>query len=100
MGNTLYRVVLVSMAVSMMACAPSADQLAQVRSEQEWAAYFRQVRQECSQQVPGACRRFEGALNAQEAYNLYYSKTVPGLATPPFVPATVTIHPLSIGGFR
>jgi hypothetical protein len=61
----------------MMGCAPSASQMSQTQTEQRWDAYFRKVRQECIDEVPRACTRFENALAAQQAYNLYYnSKTI------------------------
>jgi hypothetical protein len=79
----------------MIGCAPTASQIAQNRNEQQWAAYFRKVRQECIDDVPGACKRFEDALVAQRAYTLYYdSKTIPGLATPTFTTVTV---PVAVG---
>jgi hypothetical protein len=82
-------------AAVMMGCAPSASQLAQTRTEQSWATHFRQDRQECLDNVPRACTRFENELAAQRAYDLYYnSKTIPGLSTPAFAPVTV---PVSIG---
>ena len=79
----------------MMGCAPSASQIAQTRTQQSWAANFRKVRQECIDNVPGACTRFENELRELQAYNLYYnSKTIPGLSTPAFTPVTV---PAAIG---
>ena len=91
----------------MMGCAPSASQIAQTRTEQRWAADFRTARQECIDNVPRACTRFENALAAQRAYNLYYySITIPGLSTPVFtpvtVPAAIAIPRFSggMGGFR
>jgi hypothetical protein len=85
-----------AMAVAaMMGCAPSARQITQTQTEQSWAAYFRNARQECIDNVPGACTRFENALAAQRVYNLYYnSKTIPGLSTPAFTPVTA---PVAIG---
>jgi hypothetical protein len=94
-------------AVSLMGCAPSASQIAQTRTEQSWAAYFRKVRQECIDNVPGGCTRFEHALAVEEAYSLYYySKTIPGLSTPVFtsmaVPGAIAVPRFSggMGGFR
>jgi lipopolysaccharide export LptBFGC system permease protein LptF len=82
-------------AAVMIGCAPSATQIAQTRSEQSWAADFRKSRQECVDNIPRACTRFENALAAQRAYNLYYySKTIPGLSTSAFTPVTV---PVAIG---
>jgi hypothetical protein len=82
-------------AAVMMGCAPSASQIAETRTDQSWAAEFRKDRQECIDNVPHACSRFENELTAQQAYNLYYnSKTIPGLATPTFTPVTV---PVAIG---
>jgi hypothetical protein len=82
-------------AAAMMGCAPSAGQIAQTRTEQQWATYFREARQECLDNVPHACTRFENALAAQQAYNLYYnSKTIPGVSTPAFTPVTV---PVAVG---
>jgi len=82
-------------AALMMGCAPSASQIAQTQTEQNWAGYFRKVRQECIDNVPRSCTRFESALAAQQAYDLYYySKTIPGLSTPVFTPVTV---PVAIG---
>ena len=79
----------------MMGCAPSANQISQTQAEQKWAAYFRQARQECIDDVVGACTRFQNALAAQQAYTLYYnSTTIPGLATPVFAPITI---PVAIG---
>jgi hypothetical protein len=79
----------------MMGCAPSASQMSQTQAEQRWAAHFREVRQECIDDVPGACTRFENALAAEQAYDLYYnSKTIPGLSSPVFTPVTV---PVAIG---
>ena len=85
-------------AAVLMGCAPSASQIAQTRTEQSWATLFRQDRQECLDNVPRACTRFEKELAAQRAYDLYYnSKTIPGLSTPAFTPVTV---PVSIGAPR
>jgi len=91
----------------MMGCAPSASQIAQTRTEQRWAADFRKVRQECTYNVPRACTRFENALAAQQAYNLYYySKTIPGVSTPVFTPVTAPVaigvprFSGGVGGFR
>lgn len=97
--------------VTSAACTPPAEQIAQARADQHWAAEFRQVRQQCSQQAPGSCVKFERFLVAQQAYTLYYSRAVPGLASPMFVPASgvnlsgvnlsgVNFHPVSISGFR
>jgi len=94
-------------AAAMMGCAPSASQIAQAKTEQNWAAYFRNVRQECIDNVPHACTRFEDALRAQQAYAMYYySKTIPGLSTPVFTPVTVPVavgiprFSGGMGGFR
>jgi hypothetical protein len=77
---------------AVVGCAPSASQVAQTRSEQQWAAYFRRTRQECIDEVPHACSRFENALTVQRAYGLYYdSKSIPGLSTPMFTPVTVPV---------
>jgi hypothetical protein len=91
----------------IMGCAPSTSQISQTQAEQTWAAYFRQVRQECIEDVPGACTRFENALSEQQAYSLYYnSKTIPGLSSPVFAPVTVPAamgmphFSGSMGGFR
>jgi hypothetical protein len=82
-------------AAAIMGCTPPADQIAQTRTEQSWAANFRKVRQECIDNVPHACTNFENDLKELQAYNLYYnSKTIPGLSTPVFVPVTV---PVAIG---
>jgi hypothetical protein len=82
-------------AVIMMGCAPSASQISQTQAEQRWAAHFREVRQDCIDNVPSACTRFENALAEQQAYSLYYnSKTIPGLSSPVFTPVTV---PAAIG---
>jgi hypothetical protein len=79
-------------AAIMMGCAPSVSQIAQTRTEQRWAADFRETRQECIDNVPRACTRFENALAAQRAYTLYYdSITIPGLSTPVFTPVTVPV---------
>jgi hypothetical protein len=85
--------------VTMAACAPAADQVSQVRMHQQSSAYFRRVREQCSEHVFGACQEFERALQAQEYYVLYYSSvTVPGLSTPSFAPVGVSVHPVAIGG--
>jgi hypothetical protein len=82
-------------AAAMIGCAPSASQIADTRTEQNWAADFRKARQECIDGVPHACTRFENELAEQRAYDLYYnSKTIAGLSTPVF--ATVTV-PVAIG---
>jgi hypothetical protein len=94
-------------AALMVGCSPSASQIAQTRADQRWAVDFRNVRQECIDDVPRACTRFENVLAAQRAYNLYYnSKTVPGLSSPLFTPVTVPVA-ISVprfsggmGGFR
>jgi len=78
-----------------MGCALSASQISQNQAEQRWAAYFREVRQECIDDVPGACTRFENAFAAERAYTLYYnSKTIPGVSSPVFTSVTV---PAAIG---
>jgi hypothetical protein len=91
----------------MVGCSPSASQIAQTQAEQRWAADFRNSRQECIDDVPHACTRFENALAAQRAYTLYYNSiTVPGLASPVFttvtVPVAISIPRFSggMGGFR
>ena len=78
----------------VIGCAPSASQISQTQTEQSWAANFRKVRQDCIDNVPHACSRFENALEAQRAYTLYYnSTTIPGLATPTFTIVTVPSVP-------
>jgi hypothetical protein len=102
--RALYLGAAMLLAAAVIGCTPTADQMSQANANQQWAAYFRQVRQECSEHVSGSCPRFQRALAAQEAYALYYSTTVPGLASPMFVPAVVTavnVHlPSMGGGFR
>jgi hypothetical protein len=94
-------------AAVMIGCAPTASQIAQTRAEQQWAADFRKARQDCIDNVPHACTRFENALAAQQAYTLYYnSKTIPGVSTPVFTPMTVPVAIAvprfngGMGGFR
>jgi hypothetical protein len=101
------RLLMAMAAAALMGCAPSAGQIAQTRSEQQWSTYFRKARQECLDRVLGACARFENALEAQRAYSLYYnSKTIPGVSTPAFTPVTVPIavglprFSGGMGGFR
>jgi hypothetical protein len=90
-----------SAALTIAACAPSAEQIAEAKADQHWAADFRHLRQQCSRDEPGSCAKFERLLIAQQAYILYYSRAVPGLATHAFVPVSgVSIHPVAIGGFR